>query len=178
MPRSERIALSLYKSHRDTLVSYAGRLSGDPAAAEDVVQDAWLLLDRQPEEKRLAEPLAYFKRIVRNLVFAQARRKHRENTLTSPTGDGHAIDWVIDEAPSAEAALMARDELRLVMDVLDSLPERQVTAFKLYYFGGMKLREVAMRLGISTSLAHGLVTQAMQLCDERRTRMASRGEGR
>lgn len=166
--KSERIAASLYESHRDSLVSYAGRLSGDPVTAEDIVQDAWLLFERQPD-RSIREPLGYFRRIVRNLVFSNARRSRREDGFLGK-GMTDAVSQVADDAPSAEAELIARDDLRLVMQVVDALPERQVTAFKMYYFEGMKLREIATRLGISTSMAHLLVTEAMQLCDERRKR--------
>lgn len=165
--RPEPVALRLYKSHRASLVSYAGRLSGDPDAAEDIVQDAWLLFDGRPAADGVREPLGYLKRIVRNLVFAQARRNRREG----PVGDldtAEAVRRLADERPSVEAELIARDDMRLVMGVVGALPDRQQAAFKMYYFDGLKLREVAMRLGISTSLAHLLVTEAMQLCDERR----------
>lgn len=166
--KSERIALSVYESHRDSLVSYAGQLSGDPVAAEDIVQEAWLLFERQPG-KTIREPLGYFRRIVRNLVFANARRNRHEGRIAGEDM-ADAVSRLADDAPSVEAELIARDDLRLVMQVVDALPERQVAAFKMYYFEGMKLREVATRLGISTSLAHLLVTEAMQLCDERRQR--------
>lgn len=167
--KSERIAASLYESYRDSLVSYAGRLSGDPVAAEDIVQDAWLLFDRQPADKRIREPLGYLKRIVRNLAFTHARRNRREGRIGAEDM-ADAVSRLADDAPSAETQLIARDDLRLVMEVVDALPQRQVAAFKMYYFDGMKLREVAAQLGISTSLAHLLVTEAMQLCDERRKR--------
>nr|WP_255696788.1 sigma-70 family RNA polymerase sigma factor [Sandaracinobacteroides sayramensis] len=159
--------MRLYESHRASLISYASRLSGDPAAAEDIVHDAWLLLDRQPATQPIREPLGYFKRIVRNLVFARARRARLENAARDfDTAD--AVGRMPDDRPSAEAELMAREEMQLVMDVLASLPERQQTAFKIYHFEGLKLREVGTRLGISTSLAQLLVTEAMQLCDEKR----------
>jgi RNA polymerase sigma-70 factor (ECF subfamily) len=168
---SKPLALRLYKSHRDTLISYAGRLSGDPVAAEDIVQDAWLLLDRQPVDKPIHEPLGYFKRIVRNLVFAQARNRRNEGHIGA-ADMGDAIAQLADETPSPEATLIARDDLRRIMAAVDALPERQIAAFKMYHFEGMKLREIATRLGISTSLAHLLVTEAMQICDEQRQRNA------
>lgn len=168
--KPDPIALRLYESHRDSLVSYAGRLSGDSDAAEDIVQDAWLLFDRR-READIREPLSYFKRIVRNLVFAQARRKRLEGAA----GDldaAEAVSQLADDRPDVEAELIAREDMRLVMGVVASLPERQQAAFKMYHFEGMKLREVGSRLGISTSLAHLLVTEAMQLCDEKRKRVA------
>ena len=167
--KPERVAVSLYKTHRDSLVAYAGKLSGDPIGAEDIVQDAWLLLDNQLASKPIREPLGYLKRIVRNLVFAQVRRRHRDRTADREDPD-NVMARLADEAPSAEAVLMARDELGLLMEVVNALPERQIAAFKMYHFEGMKLREIAQRLGISTSLAHLLVRETIQLCDERRQR--------
>lgn len=169
--KSDPVARNLYQSHRDTLVNYAGKISGDPVGAEDIVQDAWLLYDRQRARSAILEPLSYVKRIVRNLVISQHRRNRFQAQLTEPELT-EVMHRLVDESPSAEAELMAREELRIVMEVVDSLPERQASAFKMYHFEGMKLREVATRLGISTSLVHNLVTETMQLCDERRSRGA------
>lgn len=169
--KSDPAARNLYESHRDSLVSYAGKISGDPAGAEDIVQDAWLLYDRQRRKSAILEPLGYVKRIVRNLVISQHRRGRFQAQLTEPELNA-VMHRLVDETPSAEAQMLAREELRIVMDAIDGLPERQAAAFRMYHFEGMKLREVATRLGISTSLVHNLVTEAMQLCDERRNRGA------
>ncbi len=169
--KPDPVTLRLYESHRDSLVSYAGRLSGDPDGAEDIVHDAWLLFDRQRAVETIREPLHYLKRIVRNLVFSQARRKRLENPAGALDA-AEAVARLVDDRPSVEAELIAREDMRLVMGVVDSLPARQQAAFKMYYFDGLKLREVGARLGISTSLAHLLVTKAMQLCDERRNQAA------
>jgi RNA polymerase sigma factor (sigma-70 family) len=166
--RPNSVSLGLYRSHRESLISYAGRLSGDPGTAEDIVQDAWLLFDRRTGDEGIREPLAYLKRIVRNLVFAQVRKNRPDST--SHFDSNEAVRRLADDRPSAEAELIARDDMRFVMDVLRTLPDRQQAAFKLYYFEGLKLREVATRLGFSISLAHLLITEAMQICDERRKR--------
>lgn len=166
--RPNSVSLRLYRSHRESLISYAGRLSGDPGTAEDIVQDAWLLFDRRTGDEGIREPLAYLKRIVRNLVFAQVR-KNRPNPARH-FDPSEAVRRLADDRPSVEAELIARDDMRFVMDVLRTLPDRQQAAFKLYYFEGLKLREVATRLGFSISLAHLLITEAMQICDERRKR--------
>ncbi|KEQ52187.1 Sigma-24 (FecI) [Sphingobium chlorophenolicum] len=168
---SDRVALRLYKSHRESLVTYAGRLSGDPAAAEDIVHDAWLLFDRQPAPDQIREPLSYLKRIVRNLVFAQVRHRRREPSLAAPEA-GAVVEMLMDDRPSVEADLIARDDMRLVMQVVNGLPARQSAAFKMYHFEELKLREIAIRLGVSVSLTHLLITEAMELCDEMRKRSA------
>ncbi|MEM9965531.1 MAG: sigma factor, partial [Asticcacaulis sp.] len=61
----------LYKTYRETLINYAGRLMGHRADAEDIVHEAWLLMNRHPQNQTLKQPLAYFRTIIRNLVLSQ-----------------------------------------------------------------------------------------------------------
>lgn len=79
------------------------------------------------------------------------------------------MDRIPDETPSVEVDMIARDELRSVMNVIDGLPERQIAAFKMYYFEEMTLREIALKLGLSTSRVHVLVTDAIARCDAHRS---------
>jgi RNA polymerase sigma factor (sigma-70 family) len=164
----EPSAESLYEAHRPALLSYAKKLSGDPAVAEDIVQDAWLLFDNRPMDPPVRQPLAYLRRIVRNLVFAQFRRRQYEGA-TGQTDIANVMDRIPDETPSVEVDMIARDELRSVMNVIDGLPERQIAAFKMYYFEEMTLREIALKLGLSTSRVHVLVTDAIARCDAHRS---------
>ncbi|MFT3967249.1 MAG: sigma-70 family RNA polymerase sigma factor [Sphingobium sp.] len=159
---NERVALRLYRTHRDTLVNYAGKLSGDRAGAEDIVQDAWLLMDRQPERAAIREPLGYLRRIVRNLVFAQARQSRETAVATEDMPD------IADDRPTAEAQLMARQAMELVLDTIDAMPARQKAAIKMYHFEDMKLREIAVKLGLSVSYTQRLIAEGMEICNQRR----------
>src|SRR5690606_11414512 len=152
----DRIVLRLYRTHRETLVSYAGKLSGDRASAEDIVQDAWLLMDRKARDGIIREPLGYLRRIIRNLVFAQARGARETAGAPEDMAD------VADDRPSAEAALMARQAMDRVLAAIDAMPPRQRAAIKMYHFEGMKLREIAERLGLSTSYTHRLIADGME----------------
>ena len=158
---SNRLALHLYRAHREALVSYAGKLSGDLTSAEDIVQDAWFLMDRQTDKTEIREPLGYLRRIVRNLVFAQVR-KSRETTV-----DPASIPEIADARPSAEAEVIARQSLALVLQAIDEMPERQKAAVRMYHFDEMKLREVADRLNLSVSYTHSLIVEGMELCNRR-----------
>lgn len=158
----ERIALRLYRSHRDTLVSYAGKLSGDRAIAEDIVQDAWLLLDRKTDDGAIREPMGYLRRIIRNLVFTRARQA-REITVGAEDMLG-----IADNRPSAEAEVMAQQAMALVLDAIDAMPARQKAAIKMYHFEGLKLREIAAKLGLSVSYTQSLIADGLEVCNQRR----------
>lgn len=159
--------LRLYESHRDSLVSYAGKLSGDRASAEDAVQDAWLQFDRQRDVTAIHDPIGYLKRIVRNLVFEQTRRRKREDRLGLTRSCPEEQD-IPDSRPGVEAECIAHQSMMLVLDTIDAMPERQKAAIKMYHFEGLKLREVAERLGLSVSHTQSLIAEGMETCNQMR----------
>jgi RNA polymerase sigma-70 factor (ECF subfamily) len=170
--------VSVYVAHRARLVDYARRILDDRAQAEDVVQEAYLRLDAAAGRRLLGEPLHYLYRIVRNLALDTRRSLQRDPTRRM-TGDGDAVAAVPEDRPSPEAAVAAKDELRLVEAAMDELPERTRIALEMHRFGELTLKEIAARLGISVGLAHALVVQGMEHCRERlyRSRGSETGTG-
>jgi RNA polymerase sigma factor (sigma-70 family) len=57
-----------------------------------------------------------------------------------------------------------REQLRLVADALNELPERARTAFEMHRLGGHSFLEISKRLHISVGLAHQLVRDVMAHC--------------
>ena len=144
-------------------MDYANRIVRDPARAEEVVQDAWLRVASVERGRTLAEPLGYFYRVVRNLALDGFRARQREAMREG--GELAVIaETVPDCTPSPEIAAQDREELRLVIESLGELPERTRLAVMLYKFDGLKLREVAERMGISVALANKLVLDGVEHC--------------
>jgi len=166
----DRKTLDLFLTHRADLVDYAAAIVGCRSRAEDVVQEAYLRFDDVAERRELAEPVGYLFRIVRNLALDWARRLRLEGRLGAPET---AIEATPTDRPSPEDEALHKDELRIVRAALAELPERTRHALELHRFGGLKLKEIAERLGISTTLAHGLVFQALDHC-RRRLRQSAR----
>lgn len=157
-------ALALYRDNRSALVDYARSILGNPAQAEDVVQEAWLHFDRA-SDTAIREPLGYLHRIVRNLAIDVLRRSAREHSRILIDED--VALTVMDDTPSAETALIARDSVRIVSETIAALPERQRIAIEMYRFGGFKLREIAQRLNVSIPLVHRLIADGLAECDRR-----------
>lgn len=163
----ETATLSFYGTHRKVLVDYAYRITGSRALAEDVVQEAWIRLHEAEKRDRVHEPLRYIYRIVRNLSVDVLRRYAREGTNTGIDMD-FATRTVADDAPTPERIAIDREDIRRVAAALDELPERQRVAVEMYRLGDYKLREIAEHLGVSVSLVHYLIAEAMAHCDRRR----------
>jgi RNA polymerase sigma factor (sigma-70 family) len=152
--------LDLYLAHRAALVDYAAPIVGCRARAEDVVQEAWLRFASRTDGEQIAQPVGYLYRIVRNLALDWARRLSFERR----SARDQALFDPLPSAPSAEREALYRDELRRVAQTLAALPDRTRIAFEMHRLGGCTLREIAEELGISVTLAHQLVREALRRC--------------
>lgn len=160
--------LHLYVKHRRALVDYAAPIVGDRARAEDVVQEAFTrFVSAGPSGLRakVAQPLAYLYRIVRNLALDGRRIRAREGRHVVETFD--ATEFVADATPTPETALSLRQEARILEAALDALPERTRVALEMYRMEGAKLRDIAEHLGVSVGLAHALVAEGIAHCRDR-----------
>lgn len=156
--------LEFYLSHRKALVEYASPIVGCRSRAEDVVQDAWLRFNEATTDQApLAQPVGYLYRIVRNLAFDLNRRFTLENRHPASEDE---LEGLPSDNPSPEYEALYSDELQQLQNALSRLPERSRQAFVMHRLHGMTFKDIAQRLGISLSLAHQLVRDALTYCSE------------
>lgn len=171
MPQDRTLAL--YLAHRSALVNYANGIVGDRARAEDVVQDAYLRLERAARHRKadetLDDPLAYLFHIVRNLAIDVQRRLSRERSR-AVSADAAGFVEPAEDRPGPEAQAIARDQLRVLQEAMDELPKRSRVALEMYRFGGYRIADVAAHLGVSVGTAHALVVDALDHCKARLAR--------
>ena len=123
------------------LVRYLTRVGGDPALAEDLLQEAYLRFLGRPLEA--AEPRqreAYLFRIATNLLHDRWRREavHRS--------------WLSRQDPVSETAPAGGPSLRLDLQaVLNRLPQRSRALLWLLYVEGYDHREAAKILGLAAT---------------------------
>src|SRR5262245_21327552 len=84
-PRFEPIE-ELFEALESPLLSYALRLLGDRALAEDTVQEAFMKLHKQFAEVR--EPRRWLYRTVHNLALNHRRASGRVVPMTGGSGSG------------------------------------------------------------------------------------------
>lgn len=103
---------------------------------------------------------------MRNLFRFSYRRQKLEKT--KDTDFDNASRMIADLAPSPEQVADARWQVSKLLDQIEAMPPRQTAAIKMYYFEGLKLREIAAELNISVSFAQSLIADGIEACTNTR----------
>jgi RNA polymerase sigma factor (sigma-70 family) len=152
--------------HERALRGYLARFFKNEPDVDDVVQETYARLLGLNEAASLA---------VRNwhaFLFASARnvaldrlRKSRVVSLDA-MAEIEALN-VVDQQPSADDALNARQELALLAETIAGLPDRCREVLTLRKLYGLSQRAIAEQLGISESTVEKHVAYGVRLCADR-----------
>jgi DNA-directed RNA polymerase specialized sigma24 family protein len=135
----DEVLAGLFSQHYIALVRLTVVLLRDLAAAEAVVQDAFVAIHRQ----RLRDPdqaLACLRRAVVNGSRSVLRRRAAADRHPPPPPPG---------APGAGPGAMVRLEMSAVAAALSTLPRWQCEAVMLRYYADLSETETAAAMGIS-----------------------------
>lgn len=158
------------------LRAFAERLArpGQTEAA-DLVNDVMVRMIALANWHEVDCPAAYAKRALRNFAAESARRSKVVAFGSLPDDDLHAI---ADDAPNAEEAALARDELRRLKEAISAMPETMRRVFTLKKIYGRSSAEIADELGLSISSIEKYLTKGLRFCSERLARdMAGKPRG-
>lgn len=129
------------------------RMTGGAADAEDIAQDAFVKLWKNPLQVREAAALkGWLMRVASNAVIDGSRRV-RPGTLDD-------APEVPDPQASVDAPLDREQAARLVDSRIAALPERQRLALSLVYFEGLTNIEAAAVMEVSVDAVESLLARA------------------
>jgi len=139
----------LYERYARRAYSLARRVCTDVEIAEDVLQEVFLTLSREPSRFDPARGTfaAWLLTLVHHKAVDAVRRESvvRRRTVPSST-DGQ--DWSGPPGPGADEAAIALVVAAQVRDALDRLPVEQRQALTLSYFGGYTQPEIAALIDV------------------------------
>lgn len=128
-----------YREQWAKMVRLAWLMTGSRELAEDLVQDAFVLVGAKWASVQI--PTAYLRVTVTNAVRAQARRESRKRLL-----------------PNERVQPVLPSELDETWHLLDRLPARQRQALVLRFYADLPITEIAealhCRVGTAKSLVH------------------------
>ena len=122
-----------FHGHKDVLYRFAYRMMGSGAAAEDVVQDCFLALWRNPTgyDPKRGALRAFLLGVTRNLIL----RRWRDERVHDPVDEDSAICGPID--------MEGRQRAEIVSRAVQALPALQREALILAEYEEMSLEEIA-----------------------------------
>ncbi len=158
-PDAEAGVTALYQAHAVGLIRLAVIMVGDRAAAEDVVQDAFLGLYRHWGGLcDGANALTYVRSSVlngcRNTRRSRARRDRRDR-------DDLAGALPAQACASAETIALVSEEHRLTLAAIRRLPDRQREALVLRFYLDLSEEETARAMGVSRGTVKSATSRAV-----------------
>jgi RNA polymerase sigma-70 factor (ECF subfamily) len=147
---SERGFDELVALHQQRVLRTAYRLLGRLEDAQDAAQEVFLRLLKNLHRIE-GDPQAWLYRVTVNVCHDQHRRK--PIVMESP------LD-LADPAPNADHALEMEERKRLLMEGLQTLPEREREAVVLRDIEGLSTREVAAILGVEEVTVRSQISMA------------------
>jgi RNA polymerase sigma-70 factor (ECF subfamily) len=132
--------------HEATLRAWLAQGFGPRLAIDDVVQEAFLRVLRARTAGELQSPKAFLFAVARNLALDQLRRHHISRTDSLVEAD---YSNVLDDCESIPDHVARNQELALLTEAIQSLPDRcrQVMTLRIVY--GLSQRVIGEKLGIS-----------------------------
>ena len=130
---------------------------------DDTVQETYArvlqIRARDPLRAHAVKPLLFT--TARNLVLDQLRRRQIVPMETLPD---EAASALADEAPGVAEAVSRRQELALLAEAIQSLPERCRQVLTLRKIYGLPQKEIAQQLGISEHTVEAQVGAGVRRC--------------
>jgi RNA polymerase sigma-70 factor (ECF subfamily) len=133
------------RQHRPWLLRLLRRLTGDPALAQDLVQETFVkaIANRGPRE--LAKLRSWLAAIAINTARDTARKASRRYEVAATEG----LHTIVDEAPGPQASLLRTEMNVCIAEFVDRLPRPQRQVVALHDLVDLTHQEIADRLAIT-----------------------------
>ncbi len=148
----------IFRFYYEPLLDYSTGILKDETEAEEIVQELFLKLWRDRQKLLIKTTLqAYFYRSVYHACLNRIRNKNQWSKYRQ-----YALQQNHPEVP-ADERLRYAETSRMVFDILERMPERRRTIFKMSRFQGMPYKEIADKLSLSVKTVEANISKALQL---------------
>ncbi len=144
------------KIYRDTVYPLYGymarRTEGNRALTEDIVQESYLrALDNWNRKTVPDSPLAWLKRVARNILIDYLRQKRWDKKVDLDLNPYRGNRTSEDQFKSLEIFL-----------AISSLRRKKAKILEAFYYDGMSVREIADDMSLSERAVEGQLRRARQ----------------
>ncbi len=157
--------ISAYVAMRDELVRFLSARLGQAVVAEDIYQDMFVRLNTAHLPDEIGSPRAFLYRMAFNLANdhrrASSRRVVRDGAWLDVATQSNGGETISDH-PDVDRAIDARREIQQMLVALSDLSPKCREVFTLHRLQGLRHRQVAESLGITTKTVEKHMTAALK----------------
>jgi RNA polymerase sigma factor (sigma-70 family) len=151
----------IIRRNHDSLIKFLRRRLSIADDADDVAQEAYIRMMKYEGSRELRSPSAMLFRIAVNVAndhgrAARSRCSNAHYDIENVT--------LVSEQPSAERAVLADQNLDMLLDVIEGLPPKCKRVFLLSRTHGMTYAEIARHCGISVKMVEKQISRAVAAC--------------
>jgi RNA polymerase sigma factor (sigma-70 family) len=156
---------SLFRRYRPAIARYAGRLLGNDARVEDIVQEVFLsALRRIGSLDRPAGFKPWLYRIAHNTCVDHMRRTHRAEEVSIDANILPASEEIrlYRRATSTHAAVTQKEDFKNLREAFGGLPPSQSEVLVMRELEGLSYDQIAARMGITRASVESMLFRARQ----------------
>lgn len=155
----------IFKKYYNRLLGYAMRFVQDRETAEDIIQEVFMSFW---EKRQLLKSIS-----LSSLLFCMVRNASLNYLKQKVLVDKFPIEYIenidgeerlysLDFALSADEETLYEELRKQIQEALSVLPERSREVFLLSRFNGLKNKEIASKLGISTTAVEKHISKSLK----------------
>ena len=155
----------IFNKYYNRLLGYAMRFVQDRETAEDIIQEVFMSFW---EKRQLLKSIS-----LSSLLFCMVRNASLNYLKQKVLVDKFPIEYIenidgeerlysLDFALSADEETLYEELRRQIQEALSVLPERSREVFLLSRFNGLKNKEIASKLGISTTAVEKHISKSLK----------------
>ena len=163
------------QAHEQMLRAWLQSRFGSQVTIDDIVQEAYVRVWQARAQGELHAPKAFLFATARNLALDYLRRHHVSRTSGLVEDE---LSNVLDDADDIPETVARNQELALLTEAIQTLPERCRQIFTLRTVYGMSQRLIGEKLGISDRTVAAQLAIGVAKCADYMLRRAERGTRR
>ena len=154
---------------KDQLYRLALRITLNTAEAEDIVQETLIKVwNRRDSWDQIDNIEAFCFTVCRNLSLDSIKRHDNQNKTLDDKGSDQ-----IDTSNDPFRQTIVNDQMDMVRQIVDSLPEKQRSCIQLRDFEGKTYKDIALILGITEEQVKVNIFRARQAIKQRYEKLDS-----
>lgn len=139
----------LYERYSRVVFSFALRILGDRAAAEELLQEVFFRTWKQARHfsEIRGSFVTWLLSITHNMAIDEIRKQNRRPRRADSADPVLMLTNVVDEQASVEEQASNSETREQIISAVRTLPHAQQAVIELAYFRGLTQREIAAELG-------------------------------